>query len=55
MTEFLKFNAPVGQDTMMKGGVSAIVNTKHVCISAMKEYENKSMEVRKYPPLDRQY
>ena len=42
----VKFNPPSGQDTMMKGGLSPSINTKHMCICAMKEYENKCMEVR---------
>ncbi|XP_041088599.1 nuclear pore complex protein Nup98-Nup96 isoform X1 [Polyodon spathula] len=40
----LKFNAPSGNDTMVKGGVTTSINTKHQCITAMKEYENKSLE-----------
>ncbi|XP_069046230.1 nuclear pore complex protein Nup98-Nup96 isoform X3 [Lepisosteus oculatus] len=40
----LKFNAPTGSDTMVKGGVTTSINTKHQCITAMKEYENKSLE-----------
>ena len=31
--------------TMVKGGVTTSINTKHQCITAMKEYENKSLEV----------
>ncbi|CAG5118196.1 unnamed protein product [Candidula unifasciata] len=38
------FNPPNGQDTMMKSGVTTNINTKHQCITAMKEYENKSLE-----------
>lgn len=34
-----------GSDTMVKGGVTTSINTKHQCITAMKEYENKSLEV----------
>ena len=41
----IKFNPMAGQDTMMKGGVSQNINTRHQCITAMKEYESKSMEV----------
>ncbi|KAL4230158.1 Nuclear pore complex protein Nup98-Nup96 [Mactra antiquata] len=39
-----KFNAPQGQDTVVKNGVSQTINTKHQCIAAMKEYEGKSLE-----------
>ena len=39
------FAAPSGQDTMMKNGVTTNINTKHQCITAMKEYESKSIEV----------
>ncbi|XP_035825398.1 nuclear pore complex protein Nup98-Nup96 isoform X2 [Aplysia californica] len=38
------FAAPIGQDTMMKNGVTTNINTKHQCIAAMKEYESKSLE-----------
>lgn len=31
---------------MVKAGVTTSINTKHQCITAMKEYENKSLEVR---------
>ncbi|XP_051537723.1 nuclear pore complex protein Nup98-Nup96-like isoform X2 [Myxocyprinus asiaticus] len=40
----IKFNPPTGSDTMVKSGVTASINTKHQCITAMKEYENKSLE-----------
>ncbi|XP_069565687.1 nuclear pore complex protein Nup98-Nup96 isoform X1 [Brachyistius frenatus] len=40
----VKFNAPTGTDTMVKAGVTTSINTKHQCITAMKEYENKSLE-----------
>ncbi|KAK7925328.1 hypothetical protein WMY93_007638 [Mugilogobius chulae] len=40
----VKFNAPTGNDTMVKAGVTTSINTKHQCITAMKEYENKSLE-----------
>lgn len=29
---------------MVKAGVTTSINTKHQCITAMKEYENKSLE-----------
>ena len=41
----VKFNAPTGQDTLSKGGTTTTINTRHQCITAMKEYEGKSMEV----------
>ncbi|XP_034033490.1 nuclear pore complex protein Nup98-Nup96 isoform X2 [Thalassophryne amazonica] len=40
----IKFNPPSGTDTMVKGGSTTSINTKHQCITAMKEYENKSLE-----------
>ncbi|XP_069129368.1 nuclear pore complex protein Nup98-Nup96-like isoform X2 [Argopecten irradians] len=40
----LKFSAPVSQDTMVKNGVSSHISTRHQCITAMKEYQNKSLE-----------
>lgn len=40
----IKFNPPSGTDTMAKGGVTTNINTKHQCITAMKEYESKSLE-----------
>lgn len=40
----IKFNAPTGTDTMVKGGVSTNISTKHQCITAMKEYETKCLE-----------
>ena len=41
----VKFNPPAGQDVMVKNGVTQNINTKHQCITAMKEYEGKSCEV----------
>lgn len=38
---------------MVKAGVTTSINTKHQCITAMKEYENKSLEVR--PEADRSH
>lgn len=38
---------PTGTDTMVKAGVSTNISTKHQCITAMKEYESKSLEVSK--------
>ncbi|XP_062910842.1 nuclear pore complex protein Nup98-Nup96 isoform X1 [Mobula hypostoma] len=40
----VKFNPPTGTDTMVKSGVSTSISTKHHCITAMKEYETKSLE-----------
>ncbi|XP_061485203.1 nuclear pore complex protein Nup98-Nup96 isoform X2 [Rhineura floridana] len=40
----IKFNPPTGTDTMVKSGVSTNISTKHQCITAMKEYESKSLE-----------
>ncbi|KAL3880568.1 hypothetical protein ACJMK2_032799, partial [Sinanodonta woodiana] len=40
----VKFNQPNGQDTIVKNGVTTNINTKHQCITAMAEYENKSIE-----------
>ncbi|XP_075261662.1 nuclear pore complex protein Nup98-Nup96-like [Convolutriloba macropyga] len=40
----IKFNPTTGTDTMMKNGISTSVSTKHNCLTAMKEYEAKSLE-----------
>lgn len=40
----IKFNPTAGTDTMMKNGVSQSINTRHQCITCMREYENKSLE-----------
>ncbi|XP_024428574.1 nuclear pore complex protein Nup98-Nup96 isoform X2 [Desmodus rotundus] len=40
----IKFNPLSGTDTMVKAGVSTNISTKHQCITAMKEYESKSLE-----------
>ncbi|KAK1336071.1 hypothetical protein QTO34_003871 [Cnephaeus nilssonii] len=40
----IKFNPLTGTDTMVKAGVSTNISTKHQCITAMKEYESKSLE-----------
>ena len=42
---FVPIQPPTGTDTMVKAGVTTSINTKHQCITAMKEYENKSLEV----------
>jgi nuclear pore complex protein Nup98-Nup96 len=41
----IKFDPPIATDTMMKNNTQTHINTKHLCITAMKQYENKSMEV----------
>ena len=46
MTSEVTFSPPSGQDTLLKNGVTTNINTLHQCITAMKEYENKSLEVR---------
>uniref|UniRef100_A0A8C3U018 Nuclear pore complex protein Nup98-Nup96 n=1 Tax=Catharus ustulatus TaxID=91951 RepID=A0A8C3U018_CATUS len=43
-TSQLGLEPPTGTDTMVKSGVSTNINTKHQCITAMKEYESKSLE-----------
>jgi nuclear pore complex protein Nup98-Nup96 len=40
----IKFNPTNGTDTMLKNGVSHNISTRHQCITAMKEYEAKSLE-----------
>ncbi|CAJ0926004.1 unnamed protein product, partial [Mesorhabditis belari] len=40
----VKFQAQTGTDTMLKNNTQQNINTKHMCISAMKEYETKSLE-----------
>lgn len=41
----IKFNPPSGSDTVVKNGQTTNVQTRHMCITAMKEYEAKSLEV----------
>ena len=41
----VKFVPVVSNDQMVKGGVTTNINTKLQCITAMKEYEAKSLEV----------
>lgn len=43
-TGAVKFNPVTGTDTMQKSGVSTTINTKHHCITCMKEYDSKSLE-----------
>ena len=40
----VKFTPVTDTDTMMKSGVQTNINTRHQCISYMKEYETKSIE-----------
>lgn len=40
----VKFVPLNGTDTMLKNNVNTTINTRHQCITAMKEYEGKSME-----------
>ena len=42
----VKFNPPFGEDTISKHGFTTAIKTRHLCITAMKVYENKSLEVR---------
>lgn len=39
-----KFVPVTGTDSQQKSGVVQSINTKHFCITCMKEYENKSLE-----------
>jgi len=40
----IKFVSVAGHDTMMKNNREVDVNTKHQCITVMKEFESKSLE-----------
>ena len=40
----IKFEPPSSTDTMLKSGTQQNINTRHLCITCMKEYENKSIE-----------
>ncbi|KAG8230236.1 hypothetical protein J437_LFUL010864 [Ladona fulva] len=40
----VKFSPLVGTDNMVKNGVQQTINTRHQCITCMKEYESKSLE-----------
>lgn len=40
----IKFTPVTGTDSLNKNGVQQTVNTRHFCITCMKEYENKSLE-----------
>lgn len=43
-TAIAKYQPHSGTDTLVKNGQSNSVNTRQHCITAMKEYENKSLE-----------
>ncbi len=47
----VKFSPPGGSDTMMKNGAKTSINTSHQCITAMREYEKKSLEVHAICPF----
>ncbi|KAH7725896.1 nuclear pore complex protein Nup98-Nup96-like [Aphelenchoides avenae] len=40
----IKFDAPRAKDSMMKDNVTLPIDTRHMCITAMREYEAKSLE-----------
>ncbi|XP_018644180.1 nucleoporin 145 (S59 family) [Schistosoma mansoni] len=40
----LAFNPPITTEIMQRGGQPSQVNAKHMCITAMKEYQDKSLE-----------
>uniref|UniRef100_A0A1I7TES5 Nuclear pore complex protein Nup98-Nup96 n=1 Tax=Caenorhabditis tropicalis TaxID=1561998 RepID=A0A1I7TES5_9PELO len=40
----IKFEPPINSDTMMRNGTTTTISTKHMCISAMIKYQDKSME-----------
>ncbi|VDN08047.1 unnamed protein product [Thelazia callipaeda] len=40
----IKFEPPTSTDTMIRNGTNQTISTKHICITAMKQYENKSLE-----------
>lgn len=43
-TGVVKFSCQNGSDVVVKNGVQNNIQTRHQCISAMKEYESKSLE-----------
>lgn len=43
-TAIAKYTPTLGSDTLVKSGQTTNVNTKQLCITFMKEYENKSVE-----------
>ncbi|GMR41121.1 hypothetical protein PMAYCL1PPCAC_11316 [Pristionchus mayeri] len=40
----VKFEPLIGSDTMQKNGTNTNISTKHMCITAMKQYESKCLE-----------
>ncbi|XP_050415007.2 nuclear pore complex protein Nup98-Nup96 [Patella vulgata] len=44
----IKFEPPSGQDSMVKNGQTKNITTRHQCITAMKHYEDKSIEELRY-------
>ncbi|GMT17344.1 hypothetical protein PFISCL1PPCAC_8641, partial [Pristionchus fissidentatus] len=40
----VKFDPVIGSDTMQKNGTNTSIATKHMCITAMKQYESKCIE-----------
>lgn len=40
----IKFQPTTGSDTMVKAGTTQTIQTRHHCISCMKEYQEKSLE-----------
>uniref|UniRef100_A0A915APT2 Nuclear pore complex protein Nup98-Nup96 n=1 Tax=Parascaris univalens TaxID=6257 RepID=A0A915APT2_PARUN len=40
----IKFDPPMASDTMLRNGTNQTISTKHMCITAMKQYEGKSLE-----------
>jgi len=44
----VKFNPLISTDVMIKNGTNSNINTRHQCITCMKEYENKSLEELRY-------
>lgn len=41
----IKFDPPTSTDTTLRNGTTQTLSTKHMVISSMKQYENKSLEV----------
>jgi len=44
----VKFTPLLSTDIMIKNGNNQTINTRHQCITCMKEYENKSLEELRY-------